>query len=112
MTARTDLANAASTVEGITGHPFLVQSTTPGTVFIRLERIDYPNPFGGVAHWNVVLILPQDQATAEQYLEGNLDQLRDALAPHLAITSVVPTRLDIPGVGTLLTAFINGHRED
>lgn len=112
MSARTEIADAASTVEGITAHPYYVQGTRPGHTFVRLERTTYPNPFGGICHWNVVVVLPQDLATAEQYLEVRLPQLRDALAEHLVITEVLMQRLNIPGVGDLPCAFINGHREE
>lgn len=111
MSTRTDLAAAAASVEGIKAHPFVTGDTEPGTVFVRLERIEYPNPFGGVARWNVVLVLPQDQADAEKYLGATLPGLLTALEPHLAVTSVVPQQLDITGVGYLPCAFINGHRE-
>lgn len=111
MSTRTDLATAASTVEGITAHPSYVQGTDPGLTFVRLERIDYPNPFGGVAHWNVVVVLPQDIAAAERFVEDHLEPLRLALEPYLAITSAVPQRIEFPGVGVVPCVFINGHRE-
>lgn len=111
MSTRTEIATAASTVDGINGHPYLVGDTQPGTLYPRLDRIEYPNRFGGVAFWNVVLVVPQDLAAAEKYLEDKLPDLRTALASVLAITSVAPVRLDVPGVGLLSVAFINGHRE-
>lgn len=111
MSTRTDIATAASTVEGITGHPYVVGDTDPGTVYPRLDRIEYPNPFGGIAHWNVVLVLPQDLAEAEKYLEANLPDLKTALEPHLFITTVQLQRLQLDGVGILPIASINGHRE-
>lgn len=111
-TSRAVLAAAASTVEGLTGHPYFVQTTKAGSVLIRLERTEYPNPFGGVEHWNCVLILPQDMAAAEAFWEEKVPLLREALDPHLAITSFAPQRLQIEGVGVLPTVFINGHREE
>ena len=111
MSAREDIAYAASEVPGITGHPYVVGDTDPGTVYPRIDRIEYPNPFGAVVHFNVVLVLPQDLAEAERYLEENLPDLKAALEPHLVLTTVQPQRLDIPGVGVLPVAFINGHRE-
>lgn len=110
MTTRQELATAASTVDGVTGHPYVSANTDPGTAFVRLDRVEYPNPFGGVAHWSVVVILPQ--IDPEQYLEAKLPALKSALDPHLVITSVRPQRIDITGVGVLPCAFINGHREE
>lgn len=113
MTAqiRADLAAAASTVEGLQGHAYFLQTTEPGNVLIRLERVEFPNPFGGVGHFNVVLILPQDQAAAEKYIEEHVPGLIEAVEPHIVVTSYVPQQLEIKGLGILPTVFINGHRE-
>lgn len=111
MSTRTELAAAANTVEGITAHTYIVGDTDPGTVYPRLDRIEYPNAFGGVAHWNVVLVLPQDYAAAEAYVEQKLPALKAAIDPHIVITAVLLQRLQLDGVGTLPVAFINGHRE-
>lgn len=111
MSTRSDIEAAASSVPGIKAHEYVVANTDPGTVYPRLERIDYPNAFGGVAHWNVVLVLPQQHAEAERYLEEILPDLKAALDPVLAVTGVTLNRLQLDGVGTLPVAFINGHRE-
>lgn len=112
MSTRTELAEAADALPFVPkGHPYFVQSTKPGTVWVRLERTDYPNPFGGVTFWNVVMVLPQGQEAAEKFLEEHQAPLVKALEPHLVITSVVPQRVDIPGAGILPCAFFNGHRE-
>lgn len=106
------IADAASTVAGISCQPYFVGSTEPGAAMVRYDRTEYPDPFGGVAHWNVVILLPQDQAAAEQYTDTHIPAVRAAIAPHLVITQVQPQRLDITGVGVLPCVFINGHREE
>lgn len=111
MSTRADIASAANTVEGITAHEYVVGDTDPGTVYPRLDRLEYPNPFGAVAHWNVVLVLPQDYAEAEKYVEGMLPPLKAALDPHIVITAVELQRLQLDGAGVLPVAFLNGHRE-
>lgn len=112
MSVRQDLADAANAVQGITAHPYVVADLDPGTTYVRLERIDYPNPFGGVLHLNVVVILPQDLAAAEQYIEAKVPALRAAIEEHLVVTSVTPQRLDLTGVGVVPCVFINGHTEE
>lgn len=112
MSVRDDLASAASEVEDITAHPFYVQGTRAGHAYIRRDRVEYPDKFGSVGWWNVVVVLPSDQAKAEMFLEDHLPLLRAALAPHMTVTEAVPQRLNIPGVGDLLCVFINGHREE
>lgn len=109
--ARRALAAAASTVAGVTGRPHLTSETEPGTAWVRLTRLEYPNRFGPVAHLAVVLVLPQDPAETETYLDQKIGPMTAALAGELVITSIVPTQLIIDGIGTLPTAFFNGHRE-
>jgi hypothetical protein len=112
MTVREQLAEAASTVDGVTVTPYYVGANGPGRGFIRLDRVDYPNRFGGVARWNVVLHVPDDITKAEQWVEAKAPLVRDALAEHLVVTSVVPGRIDLLGVGVFPCLFINGHREE
>ncbi|GAB3663483.1 hypothetical protein GCM10027596_26710 [Nocardioides korecus] len=112
MSVRDELAAAASTVDGVTATPFYRQTTEAGSAFIRLDRIDYPDRFGGVRTWNVVVVLPQDLAEAEQYLEAKLPGLLEALEPHMTVREVVPQRLSITDVGALPCVFINGSREE
>ncbi len=108
---RQAIASAASTVEGITCAPYFVQSTAAGAAMVRLDRIEYPNRFGGVCHWNVIVMLPQDQSAAEQYIDDKIPAVRDAVGSELVVTQVQPQRLEIKGAGVLLCVFINGHRE-
>lgn len=105
------LAAAASTVDGIEVKPHHLQTTEPGAGMVRLERIEYPNPFGGVCHWNVVIMLPQDYAAAEQFLDANIPAVKEAVGEQLVVTSVSPQRLEVEGLGILPCVFINGHRE-
>ena len=108
---REALATAASSIPGIKCLPYFVQSTEPGAAMIRLDRIEYPNPFGGVCYWNVIIMLPQDQAAAESFLDQKIPAIREAIAEHIVVTQIRPERLDLPGVGVLPCVFINGHRE-
>jgi hypothetical protein len=110
-TVRKLLADAASTVQDITCHPYFVQSTQAGNAFVRLDRIEYPNRFGGICHWNVVVMLPQDQGQAERYVDDKVPAIKAAVESELVVTQVQPQQLNIPGVGVLLCVFINGHRE-
>ena len=109
---REAIADAASTVPGITATPYFVPSTNPGTAYVRLDHVEYPNRFGGVAFWDLVVILPQDYAAAERYVEEKVPAIREAIQEHLAIDRVTPQQLQISGVGTLPAVFINGHREE
>ena len=110
MSTRSDIAQAAG-LAGCSGHQYVVAETKAGTVYPRLERIEYPNPFGGIDHWNVVLLLPQEHAKAEAYAEQKIPALKAALDQVLVVTSVTIQRLELTGIGVLPAAFFNGHRE-
>lgn len=110
--SRAAIAAAADTVAGITAAPYFVQDVYPGRVWVQLDHVEYPNQFGGVAFWNVVLVLPQDQALAEAYLDTTMPLLRAAIDPELVVTTVTPQRIQIDGIGVVPTVFITGHREE
>lgn len=113
MTVRDDLAAAADSVEGIDANAFYIPGTHAGHTFVRLERIAYPNPFGGIRHWNVITVLPPTLGEAERFLEEKVPLLREALEPHLVITEVVPQQLQLDADrAPLLCVFLNGHREE
>lgn len=106
------LAAAASEVEGITCSPTYVPPTSLGMACVRLDRVEYPDKFGSVVHWNVVVGLGQDQAAAETYFEAKVLAVVAALAPHMAVRSAVPQLTRLTDGTTVLTAYINGFREE
>ena len=108
---RAELAAAASSVEVIRCRPYYTQDTRVGAAFVRLDRVEFPNRFGGVAHWVVVVVLDQDLAAAEKFIEDQLPALVEALQPVLVVTSALPQRMEFPDAGVLPCVFINGHRE-
>lgn len=112
MTVRADLAAAASTVEGVTAHPYFKQGSHPGHTFVRIARIDYPNFTGGVVRWDLLVVLPADAAEAEKYLETKIPLVREAVAEHLVVTEVVPQRVRFSDTLELTCAVLSGHREE
>lgn len=112
MSTRDIIATAASTVDGVLCEPYFGGNTDPGGAFVKLDSTQYPNKFGGVDRWKVVLVLPQDLTTAERFADERIPALVTALLPELQITeSTGVQRFDIPGVGIFLTASITGLRE-
>ena len=108
---RQALATAANTVSGVKCSPYFVHGTAPGHAYVQLDHIEFPNPFGGVAHWQVFVVLPQDQAQAETWIDTNRAALVDALAPHLVVSRLAVQRLQLDGIGVLPVVVIAGHRE-
>lgn len=91
---RTALAAAASTVDGVHVTAYYRQvPKTAGQGMVRLDRTTYPDPFGGITTWQVLVALPQDEATAEKWLEAHQDDLYDAVSEELMIRTVIPKEL-------------------
>lgn len=109
--ARIDIADSLQHVDGITCSPFYVPSTKAGTAFVRRDRTDYPDPFGGIDHWTVVVVLPGDMGAADRFLEEIQEPVRVALSEELVVTSAVPQLMQFPDVGALPVVIFNGHRE-
>ena len=109
---RQALATAASTVEGITVSPYFRQSTKPGTGIVTLARITYPNRFGGVVTWQVLVLLPQDLEQAEKYLEQKVPAIVQALSPELVVTTVTPQEVVLDGGVRLPCVVVEGTREE
>ncbi|MGC4940948.1 hypothetical protein [Kribbella sp. DT2] len=108
---RTELADAVSAIDGISIAPYFRQATKAGSGFVRLDRIEYPNTFGGEAYWQVYIVLPADIATAEKRADELTPLLYNALADHLVVTSIQPQSLALDS-GALPVLTVTGHREN
>lgn len=108
---RDKIATAASAVVGVNVTPYFRQVTKPGQGMVRMDRINYPNAFGGVVTWQVVVLLPQDIAQAERWLDENGSVLRAAVAEELVVQSMTPQQLALD-TGTVPAVVIEGQREE
>lgn len=108
---RTAIATAASTVAGVSVSTHFKQTAKSGDGMVRLERINYPNPFGGVVTWQVLVILPQDLATAEKWLDEKLPLLVEAVGNELVVQSATPQQLALD-TGNVPCVVIEGFREE
>lgn len=108
---RAELAAAANTVEGINCHPYYRQSTKPGSAVVQKARVVYPNKFGGIVTWQVLLMLPQDLATAEKFWDEKVPPIMAALSPSMTVTEVVAQQLALD-TGAVPIVLIQGTREE
>lgn len=107
---RTAIADAASTVTGVTCTPYYRQSLRPGDACVRLARRDRDaSRLGWIDTWQVWLALPQDVAAAEAWLDAHMADLVAALRPELVVTSIAPAEL-VLGANTVSGAVIEGAR--
>lgn len=109
---RQAIADAANEVADVTVAPYFRPFTTPGEGVVRYDRTDYPNAFGGLVTWQVVVALPQDQRAAEQWLDQNGPALRAAVASALIVRSLTPIQIAIPDAGSIPALVIEGQREE
>lgn len=109
---RTQLAAAANTVDGVKCTPTYTQLSRVGQACVRRDRIDYPNAFGGVASWNVVVCLGQDMGRAEAFFDDTVPALVEALGEVMQVKSAAPQQLKLVDGTTVLAAFITGLREE
>lgn len=108
MTARDDLVAAANSVTvggaALNVRPFYVQTTKVGDGWVALARLERDaTGLGYMERWQVTVVLHQDVATAEQWVQDNVDQLLDKLEDQLVVTAVVPVQLtmdagQVPGL--------------
>jgi len=108
---RQDLADAASSVDGIRCSPNFVQTTTAGEAMVRFDHTDYPNKFGGLVTWQVAVVLPQDFADAEKFVDNTMPALAEALGTQMVVTRVSQAQLVLDN-GTLPIAIVEGTREE
>lgn len=108
---RAALAAAASSVEGINVSAYFRQTTKVGDGMVRFDQSNRSdNGFGFMDTWQVLVILPQDLAAAEKYIETKVPALVTAIEEQLIVTSVTPQQLALD-TGLVPCVFIEGSRE-
>lgn len=110
-TVRQEIAEAASKVEGISCTPNYRQTTKAGDAMVRKGPVNYPDSFGGVVTWQVLVILPQDLASAQEYLDDVVPLVVAEVDQVIGVRSVTPQQLVFDGV-LVPGAVIEGHRAE
>lgn len=108
---REAIAAAASTVEGVNVSPWYRQSVKAGDGCVRYDRTNYPDPFGGLVTWQVVITLPSDLAAAEKWIAAHGSDLRTAVSEELMVRSMTAVQLAIDS-GTVPSIVIEGQRAE
>lgn len=80
MSARDELAAAASSVAGVNVTPKWRQTTTPGEGWIRwARRTPDESGFSRVDEWQVCIVLSQRADQQEAFIDNTIDPIIDAL---------------------------------
>ena len=101
---------AAASIPGVSVAPWYRQTTKPLEGMVRLERVAYPNRLGGINTWQVLIVLPQDIATAERWLDLKIPALAAAVGQEMTVSSIAPQELVTDG-GKVPVVVITGNRE-
>lgn len=107
---RHEIAEAVQAA-GLTCTPYFRQTTTAGTACVRRGETTYPNRFGGIVTWEVVISLAQDVAAAEKFIDEKSPAIRTALADVFTVRRVYPARATYDTAQTNLLV-IEGTREE
>lgn len=107
MSARDDIAAAASAVSGVSVTSKWRQALNPGQGFVRIASTTRPqNGIGWLNTWQVWIAIPQDAAAAETWLDDHMVPLAAAVRRELAVTNLTPAQLVLvaggPGINGLI----------
>lgn len=107
---RQQIADAANTVAGLNVHPYYRQGGKAGAGNIQVERIDFPNPFGGIIQWGVIVLLPVDVASAQKRADELIPLLWPALSEALAVDSITFGTTSQDNISGQPCLLVTGHR--
>lgn len=108
---REEISAAVSTVAGVSCLPYYRSSPGAGDASIRLAETNYPNRFGGIVTWEVVIGLPQDVATAEKWIDARAAEIRAAVADAMTVRRIYPARSTYDTTQTNVL-IVEGTREE
>ena len=89
-TTRTAIAEALSTVTGVTGYPRRPNTLSAGDAYPLLDEITRGPGLFFAATWRVIVILGGDEFDAEARVDDLLPELAQALNPVAFVDSATP----------------------
>ncbi|HET6874649.1 MAG TPA: hypothetical protein VFH70_07715 [Acidimicrobiales bacterium] len=109
MSARDELATAATATGLVNIGPHYRQTLRPGEGFVRwAQRVRPGNGLGWIDTWEVWVALSQDNETAERWLDTNLAAVVAAVETEATVTGVSANVLGLGGSnntnGIIITA--------
>lgn len=94
---RAEIAAALSTVTGVTGYAYRPTTPKPGDAWPLLGPLDRTDGLIFEPSWRVLVLLPQDERAASEWIDGNYENLVDALLPVGFVDRIEPVSLDVGG---------------
>lgn len=94
---RQEIADALSTVAGVTGYPHRPTSLRPGDGWPLLGSLDRADGHSFEVTWRVLVVLPQEPRAASDWADNNYELLFDALTPIGFVDRIEPVALPASG---------------
>lgn len=91
---RQAIAAALSTATGVKGYAKRPTSTKPGDGWPLLSALDRADGLSFTVSWRVLVILPQDEVAASDWIDTHHEDLVDALEPVGFVDRLEPVKLD------------------
>jgi hypothetical protein len=107
---RLDIAAACTTVTGLTGYPKRPLSIKPGDCWPQWGGSDRVQARAFEETWRVLIALPGDEVTADEWADTYQGDLINALSPVLYIDRIEPALIPMSGSDTP-AVMITGRTE-
>jgi hypothetical protein len=92
--------------------PYYRQTTTAGWGWVSMGPSNRDDTgFGFMDTWEIRVVLSQEIAKAEAWIDEHRDALTAAIAEHLIVTTVAPAVLNLDQKTTVNALIIEGVRE-
>lgn len=107
---RAEFVAALTAVDGITAYAVSPKTPRPGDAWLRWggAGLDSPNDPLFAQQWSVVVMLPQSEAAADEWIDAHIGAILTALGPVAWVVSYAPATLggtdNAPVFGLLITA--------
>lgn len=105
--ARAGLVAALNTVDGVKGYTSPPDAPHTGDAWCRWEATRDQDSGGFDVTWSIVIVTPQDEKTADTWVDARIGDLLAALRPVTYVTGYAPANLNTPSspvYGLLITS--------
>lgn len=109
MSAREEIAAAASAADEVDCSPYYLLLSKPGQAYVEWLRDESPG-FGAEEYWGVIVCLPNDTKAAQQWVEEHKESLREACGEALVVTQMRPDFILSTDNQSQKVLVLEGHR--
>ncbi|MFI6329859.1 hypothetical protein ACIBBG_16350 [Micromonospora chersina] len=91
---RQEIADALSTVDGVRGYVKRPKPSKPGDGWPLLSSLERAGGLSFTVTWRVLILLPQDEVLASEWVDAHHEDLVDALERVAYVDRLEPVRLE------------------